>query len=226
MYRVISAKDFICGKRVDGECETGYNCVDSFCQSRESGCTEECGGDTCIGKSSGGVVRYNCANDLTKTCSPRCGIGRTCIGGKCQDAKPCTSMDDLSSNPPVYTESHKTLFHCAAGLITMSCIFLVYSIYKLWDWLHETTEQKYEKVNNIIKDFEANPDSITQSKLKAIDDLLSDPSESKDIKDGHKIIASAKEAREKIKNHIENKTRELERIEETNKLNSIQDINN
>jgi hypothetical protein len=221
MYRVISAKDFICGKRIDGECGDNYNCVDSFCQSSESDCTENCSqGETCISKDG---VTYHCSNHLNKTCSPGCNIGRTCINGNCQDAKPCTSMDDLSSNPPVYTESHKTLFHCAAGLITMSCIFLVYSIYELWDWLHETTEQKYEKVNNIIKDFEANPDSITQSKLKAIDDLLSDPSESKDIKEGYKIIASAKEAREKIKVHIESRTREIERIEETNKLNSISD---
>ena len=223
MYRIISAKDFICGKKVDGECDAGYNCIDSFCQSSDTNCTEDCNGNACIGKQNSSGIVYRCANDSTKTCSPQCNIGRTCINQKCQDAKPCTSMDDLSSNPPVYTESHKTLFHCAAGLITMSCIFLVYSIYKLWDWLHETTEQKYEKVNNIIKDFEANPDSITQSKLKAIDDLLSDPSESKDVKEGYKIIASAKEARQKIKNHIENKTRELERIEEANKLNSISD---
>jgi hypothetical protein len=26
----MSAKDFICGKKVDGECDAGYNCIDSL----------------------------------------------------------------------------------------------------------------------------------------------------------------------------------------------------
>lgn len=140
-----------------------------------------------------------------------------------QDAKdvcpsgqiPCATIDNPKHNPPIYTDSHKTLFHCTAGLIVMSVIGLLEGFRLLYDWLHETTAEKIEKVKHIIKEFESNPDAITQSKLKYIDDLLNTDMENiKTIPDGYKLIKDAQEARNKMRVALKDQYTILKQAEE------------
>lgn len=125
------------------------------------------------------------------------------------------TIDDPKHNPPIYTDSHKTLFHCTAGLIVMSVIGLLEGFRLLYDWLHETTAEKIEKVKHIIKEFESNPDAITQSKLKYIDDLLNTDMENiKTIPDGYKLIKDAQEARNKMRVALKDQYTILKQAEE------------
>jgi hypothetical protein len=144
-----------------------------------------------------------------------CPSGQTCVNSACQDADPCATIDDPKHNPPIYTDSHKTLFHCTAGLIVMSVIGLLEGFRLLYDWLHETTAEKIEKVKNIIKEFDSNPDAITQSKLKYIDDLLNTDMENiKTIPDGYKLIKDAQEARNKMRIQLKDQYNILKQAEE------------
>lgn len=173
-----------------------------------------CGQDATDVCPSGQMCKDGFCQSEDNSCS-NCPSGKTCVNGSCQNANACATIDDPKHTPPIYTDSHKILFHCTAGLITMSCFGLMEGFRLLYDWLHETTAEKIEKVKHIIKEFESNPDAITQSKLKYIDDLLNgNLDDMKSIPDGYKLIKDAQEARNKMRIQLKDQYTILKQAEE------------
>jgi hypothetical protein len=213
LYRILKQDDFICGQDVTDVCPSGQTCKDGFCQSEDNSCSNCPSGQSCILDPS--KQQSFCSGSSNISCTNTCPTGKTCLNGSCQDANSCATVDDPKHTPPIYTDSHKTLFHCTAGLIVMSCLGLIEGFRLLYDWLHETTAEKIEKVKHIIKEFESNPGAITASKIKYIDDLLNGNLEDmKSIPDGYKLIKDAQEARSKMRQSLKDQYTILKQAEE------------
>jgi hypothetical protein len=213
LYRILKQDDFICGQDATDVCPSGQTCKDGFCQSEDNSCSNCPSGQSCILDPS--KQQSFCSGSSNISCTNTCPTGKTCLNGSCQDANSCATVDDPKHTPPIYTDSHKTLFHCTAGLIVMSCLGLIEGFRLLYDWLHETTAEKIEKVKHIIKEFESNPGAITASKIKYIDDLLNGNLEDmKSIPDGYKLIKDAQEARSKMRQSLKDQYTILKQAEE------------
>lgn len=213
LYTILKQDDFICGQDATDVCPSGQTCKDGFCQSEDNSCSNCPSGQSCTFDPSRN--QSLCSRSSNISCTNTCPSGKTCVNGSCQDANACATIDDPKHTPPIYTDSHKILFHCTAGLITMSCFGLLEGFRLLYDWLHETTAEKIEKVKHIIKEFESNPDAITQSKLKYIDDLLNgNLDDMKSIPDGYKLIKDAQEARNKMRVALKDQYTILKQAEE------------
>ena len=213
LYRILKEDDFICGQDATDVCPSGQTCKDGFCQSGDNSCSNCPSGQSCILDPK--TQQSFCSGSSNISCTNTCPNGKTCLNGSCQDANSCATVDDPKHTPPIYTDSHKTLFHCTAGLIVMSCIGLIEGFRLLYDWLHETTAEKIEKVKHIIKEFDSNPGAITASKIKYIDDLLNGNLEDmKSIPDGYKLIKDAQEARSKMRQSLKDQYTILKQAEE------------
>lgn len=213
LYTILKQDDFICGQDSTDVCPSGQTCKDGFCQSGDNSCSNCPSGQTCILDPK--KQQSFCSGSSTISCTNMCPSGKTCVNGSCQDSVPCATVDDPKHSPPIYTDSHKTLFHCTTGMIAMSCIGLLEGFRLLYDWLHETTAEKIENVKHIIKEFESNPGAITQSKLKYIDDLLNgNLDDMKSIPDGYKLIKDAQEARSKMRIQLKDQYTILKQAEE------------
>lgn len=213
LYTILKQDDFICGQDATDVCPSGQTCKDGFCQSEDNSCSNCPSGQSCI--LDPGKQQSFCSGTSSISCTNTCPSGKTCVNGSCQDANACATIDDPKHTPPIYTDSHKTLFHCTAGLIVMSCFGLLEGFRLLYDWLHETTAEKIEKVKHIIKEFDSNPGAITQSKLKYIDDLLNgNLDDMKSIPDGYKLIKDAQEARSKMRIQLKDQYTILKQAEE------------
>jgi len=213
LYTILKQDDFICGQDATDVCPSGQTCKDGFCQSEDNSCSNCPSGQSCILDPS--KQQSFCSGSSNISCTNTCPTGKTCLNGSCQDANSCATVDDPKHTPPLYTDSHKILFHCTAGLIVMSCLGLIEGFRLLYDWLHETTAEKIEKVKHIIKEFESNPGAITASKIKYIDDLLNGNLEDmKSIPDGYKLIKDAQEARSKMRQSLKDQYTILKQAEE------------
>lgn len=213
LYTILKQDDFICGQDATDVCPSGQTCKDGFCQSEDNSCSNCPSGQSCILDPS--KQQSFCSGTSSISCTNTCPSGKTCVNGSCQNANQCATIDDPKHTPPIYTDSHKTLFHCTAGLIVMSCFGLLEGFRLLYDWLHETTAEKLEKVKHIIKEFDSNPGAITQSKLKYIDDLLNgNLDDMKSIPDGYKLIKDAQEARSKMRIQLKDQYTILKQAEE------------
>jgi len=216
LYTILKQDDFICGQDARDVCPSGQTCKDGFCQTKDNSCSNCPSGETCTTTvPNTQPQQYLCSVSTNISCTNTCPNGKTCVNGSCQDANECATIDDPKHTPPLYTDSHKILFHCTAGLIVMSCFGLIEGFRLLYDWLHETTAEKIEKVKHIIKEFESNPGAITTSKIKYIDDLLNGNLEDmKSIPDGYKVIKEAQEARNKMRQSLKDQYTILKQAEE------------
>lgn len=207
LYTILKSDDFICGQSSKDVCPSGSSCKNGKCMGNSANCSYCSDGNCYDGKcGNGGPCTKGCSNN--QTC-----YSDGSATGECNPVRDCAVMDDPTHSPPIYTDAHKTLFHCTTGLIVLSCVLLIHSVQLLYNWLHETDEEKLAKVKKIITEYRLNPSGITESKLKYIDDLLESNMDDLKNEDAHKTVQEASEIREKMRDALAERFVKIQEVE-------------